>query len=313
MPPGTVELVGRATELGMLAKAFESPRSEFVPVYGRRRVGESELILKFMADKPGVYYLGKQSSSVLQVREFLEEAAIALDMPLLAELRTTGWRQALLAVAKQWAAINSGAKLVLALDQFQWIVQTSPGLISDLQQCWDQVWKRTGGVMLLLCGSYLGFMERDVLGKASPLFGRRTAQIHLRPFGYLEAARFHPRFSLADQAKAYFLVGGLPQYPLCIDDARSIDHNIRQHMLDDIAPLFHEPTFLLREELREVAPYHAILLAVAAGKGTAHGIAAATAEHALLPSAARGPWLPAASLPAGPPASKSQASAFRHR
>ncbi len=56
---------------------------------------------------------------MLQVREFLEEAAIALDMPLLAELRTTGWWQALLAVAKQWAAINSGAKLVLALDQSQ--------------------------------------------------------------------------------------------------------------------------------------------------------------------------------------------------
>ena len=70
-------------------------------------------------------------------------------------------------------------------------------------------------------------MEREVLGKASPLFGRRTAQLHLQPFGYLEAARFHPRWSPEDRAKAYFLVGGLPQYLLCLDDARSVARNVR--------------------------------------------------------------------------------------
>ena len=129
--------------------------------------------------------------------------------------------------------------------------------------------------MLLLCGSYLGFMEREVLGRTSPLFGRRTAQIHLQPFGYLDAARFHPRWSETDRARAYFLVGGLPQYLLCLDDTRSIGHNVRRHLLDEFAPLFHEPTFLLREELREIAPYHAILFAAASGPGTVRAIAAA--------------------------------------
>ena len=76
--------IGRAAELGVLTRAFESARSEFIPIYGRRRVGKSELILKFMADKPGLYYLGQQSSAALQVREFLDEAARALHMPLLA-------------------------------------------------------------------------------------------------------------------------------------------------------------------------------------------------------------------------------------
>ena len=268
--------IGRAAELGVLTRAFESARSEFIPIYGRRRVGKSELILKFMADKPGLYYLGQQSSAALQVREFLEEAARALHVPLLAELRAGGWRQALLTVVEQWTASHPGAKLVLALDEFQWIAAASPGLLSALQQCWDRSWKGAGNVMLLLCGSYLGFMEREVLGKASPLFGRRTAQIHLQPFGYLDAARFHPRWSPVDRARAYFLVGGLPQYLLCLDDARSIEVNIRQHLLDEFAPLFHEPTFLLREELRELAPYHAILFAVASGPGSVQAVAAAT-------------------------------------
>ena len=270
------DFVGRAAESRLLAQAFDSRRSELIPIYGRRRVGKSELILRFMADRPGVYYLGQQSPAGLQVREFLAEAGRALDMPLLADLRARDWRQALLTVAGQWAATHPGSKLVLALDEFQWIAAASPGLLSTLQNCWDREWKNAGNVVLLLCGSYLGFMEREVLGKASPLFGRRTAQIHLQPFGFREAARFHPRWSLEDQAKAYFLVGGLPQYLLCLDDTRSIDRNIRSNLLDEFAPLFHEPTFLLREELREVAPYHAVLFAVASGHAAAPAIAAAT-------------------------------------
>ena len=71
-------------------------------------------------------------------------------------------------------------------------------------------------------------------------------------------------------------MGGLPQYLLSLDDTRSIDVNIRRHLLDEFAPLFHEPTFLLREELREIAPYHAILFAGASGHGNVPAIAAAT-------------------------------------
>lgn len=268
------KFIGRVKELDLLTRAFESPRAEFIPIYGRRRVGKSELILKFMAGRPGVYYLGQQSPAALQVREFLEESARALDMPLLAELRAMDWREALSTVAAQWERVRPGSKLVLALDEFQWIAASSPDLISALQECWDRRWKGAGNVMLLLCGSYLGFMEREVLGRTSPLFGRRTAQIHLQPFGYLEAARFHPRWSETDRAKAYFLVGGLPQYLLCLDDARSIEHNVRRHLLDEFAPLFHEPTFLLREELREIAPYHAVLFAAASGPGAVRDIAA---------------------------------------
>ena len=214
-------------------------------------MGKSELILKLMADQRGVYYLGQQYSAPLQVREFLAEAARALDMPLLAELRTADWQPALRTVMEQWTRANPGRKLVLALDEFQWIAASSPNLLSELQHCWDRWWRDGGNVLLVLCGSYLGFMEREVPGSKSPLFGRRTAQIHLQPFGYREAARFHPRWSLEDQVRAYFLVGGLPHYLLCLDDSHSIDANIRERLLTEFAPLSHEPVFLLREELRE--------------------------------------------------------------
>ena len=270
------KFIGRERELARLTAAFESPESAFIPIYGRRRVGKSELILKFMEGKPGIYHLGQQSSSALQVRAFLVEASRALDMPLLADLRATRWRDALLTVAEQWRLAHPDKKLILALDEFQWMAQASDGLPAVLQACWDQHWRDSGHVMLLLCGSYLGFMEREVLGKDSPLFGRRTAQILLQPFAYLEAAQFFRRWSTADRAKAYFIVGGLPQYLQCLDDSLSIRHNIQRHILDEFAPLFQEPSFLLREELRDVANYHAVLFAVANKAETAKAIFAET-------------------------------------
>ena len=130
-----VEFIGREAELGLLQQALRSPRSELIPIYGRRRVGKSELILKLMEDQRGVYYLGQQSSAALQVREFLAEAARALGMPLLAELRAADWQPALRTVTEQWIRANPGRKLVLALDEFQWIAASSPNLLAELQHC----------------------------------------------------------------------------------------------------------------------------------------------------------------------------------
>ena len=272
----SMAFIGRTEELSLLTGAFQSARAEFIPIYGRRRVGKSELILRFMSNKPGVYFLGQQSAATLQMRDFLSEAARALDLPLLAQLDVSSWRQALLTVVEQWHASHPGSKLILALDEFQWTAAASPDLLTALQECWDRHWRPAGQVMLLLCGSYLGFMEREVLGRKSPLFGRRTGQIHLQPFGYREAGKFLPRLSIEDRARAYFLVGGLPQYLLCLEDSISIDQNIQRHLLAEFAPLFQEPAFLLREELREIAPYHTVLFAVASGARTAGAIAKTT-------------------------------------
>jgi uncharacterized protein len=262
--------IGREEELRALRRAYEVPGSALIPLYGRRRVGKSELILQFLKGRPGLYFLGKQAPAAMQIHEFLTEAAAILDEPLLASLGTESWSEALDAVVSRW---RSDRKLVLALDEFQWIVAASPELPSVLQEKWDRSWRQAGNVVLILCGSYIGFMEREVLGKKSPLFGRRTGQILLRPFGYREAAGFHPRYSRIDQARAYFLCGGVPLYLLRFSDSRSIEANVAAELLDEYAPLYREADFLLREELREVTLYYAILSALAAGHTTVHAIA----------------------------------------
>ncbi len=192
--------VGRKKELELLENSFSSGRSAFIPIYGRRRVGKSELILKFMEDKPGLYFLGKTTSSTLQMREFLKEAAKAFDEPLLGSLSADSWSDIFSAITGQ---LKKQEKFVLVIDEFQWVASASPELPSVIQEYWDRDWKNSGRVVLILCGSFIGFMEREVLGRKSPSFGRRTAQIFLRPFPHIEAKDFHPDWSLENQAMAY--------------------------------------------------------------------------------------------------------------
>lgn len=257
--------IGRRRELELLERAFRSDPSAFIPIYGRRRVGKSELILRFCGGKPAVYFVGKQAPASLQIQEFLRSAALAVRDPLLGRLAPSSWREALEIVVDRW---TRPGKLVLVLDEFQWTAGASPELPSVLQECWDRKWRDSGKVLLILCGSYVGFMEREVLGKRSPLFGRRTAQILLRPFGYREAALFHPSYSLVDQARVYLVCGGVPQYLRQFDSKRSVEMNIAALLLDELGPLFREPDFLLREELRELESYNAVLLAMATGSLT---------------------------------------------
>lgn len=263
--------LGRQRELAVLDQAWKAQGGAFVPVYGRRRIGKSELILQFLGARPAIYHVGKVATAELQIREFLDEAARAFGEPLLAQIAPTGWRAAIEAVEQAW---KRPGKLVLAFDEFQWTVAASPELPSLLQELWDRRWRR-GRVMLILCGSMIGFMEREILGAKSPLFGRRTAQIHLQPFGMQEAAAFHPRWSRTDQAKVRFVVGGVASYLRAFDPARSFEHNLRANLLSEFAPLFQEPEFLLREELRDVASYQAVLSAIASGETSIRGIAAA--------------------------------------
>src|SRR5262245_59820376 len=96
------DFIGRREELRVLTEAYERPGSAFIPIYGRRRVGKSELILRFMMDQPGVYFLGKKAPAGLQIREFLEEAAAILDEPLLAAFPAESWSAALDAVVSRW-------------------------------------------------------------------------------------------------------------------------------------------------------------------------------------------------------------------
>jgi uncharacterized protein len=262
--------VGRRHELATLSAAYAAPHSAFWPIYGRRRVGKSELILHFTRKHPTLYLVGKRAPAEQMIGEFLDNAAALLQEPLLASVPAESWKKAIEAVTSRW---QGKEKLILVFDEFQWLAEKSPEILSVLQEMWDRSWQKNGRMFLILCGSYIGFMERDVLGKESPLYGRRTGQIFLRPFGYREAALFHPNISATQKAMTYFICGGIPLYLRFFASDRSVLQNIEEALLNEQAPLYREPDFLLREELREVEKYYAILMALAGGSMPSREIA----------------------------------------
>lgn len=157
------------------------------------------------------------------------------------------------------------------------MVEEDRSLPSVVQELWDRAWQHSGKLMLILAGSYVGFMEREVLGGQKPLGGRRAARILLEPFKFWEAAEFHPNLSKEDQARIYFITGGIPQYLLAFKQNKSIEENICGTLLDEFSPLSHEPEFLLREELKGLDRFQAVLDILAAGRKPLSEIAKAVA------------------------------------
>lgn len=255
--------VGRQAEIAALERHYQAARAGLIPVYGRRRVGKTELLLHFASRKPTVYFTASDKLRTPQMVDFVRAAADWLHVPHLAEAAPQTWEAALKLVI---GAAPPRRKLVLVLDEFQWLCASSPELPSVLQRLWDLEWQRGNRLLLILCGSFIGFMEREVLGGRSPLHGRRTAAIRLEPFGFREAAEFHPRWSHEEKARAYFVCGGIPAYLRRFDARRSVAQNIAGEFFAVDAFFQREPDFLLREELAEVKQAASVLEATARGR-----------------------------------------------
>ena len=255
--------IGREEEIAALERHYASPRSELLPLYGRRRVGKTELLTRVSHDKPTVFFTANAKLPTAQISSFMRAAVDWLRVSDLAEAAPTDWETGFRQVLR---AAPRDRKLLLILDEFQWACQSSPELPSVIQRLWDHEWQHEGRLMLVLCGSYIGFMEREVMGGRSPLYGRRTGSLKLEPFNFLEAARFHPRWSVEEQARAYFVCGGIPAYLRRLDSDLSVEQNIAKEFFGRDAFFQNEPELLLREELSEVSQAMSILEAVALGR-----------------------------------------------
>lgn len=274
--------IGRSQEQGLLEKRWRSRGSELVVLYGRRRVGKTELLRHFAKSKRSLFAVGTRSESRSQVRHFVAELSHLTDEPDLANLPIHDWDTAL----GRFNAVlqKTRGKTLLVLDEFQWMVEAAPELPSLLQKWWDQHWSRHGRLFLVLCGSYMGFMEREVLAQKSPLFGRRTAVLHLKPLPFHESRRFHSHLPLKEQAKRHFICGGIPAYHKFFSSRESLSQQIAASFLEPDAPLAKEADFLLMEELKEPKLYFSLLEALGSSrKGVSELASSVGVERSRIP------------------------------
>lgn len=251
--------IDRERELTMLEERWSSNQAELFVLYGRRRVGKTELLRAFCREKRHVFFVADLGSEALLLAAFsrvIGEHLLGPDVPL----AFPTWDAAF----EYLANAAQTERLVVVLDEFGYLAQANPAFPSILQRLWDTRLKDTQ-IVLVLCGSYVSLMEREVLTYRAPLYGRRTGQHLLMPLEFPKAALFSPRYGSDDLITTYAVLGGTPAYLRQFNDRYPLVDNIRDRILTSQTYLYDEPRFLLLQEVREPRSYFAVLEAMARG------------------------------------------------
>ena len=251
--------IGRERELSSLNKLYISDKFEFAVIYGRRRVGKTALINRFIKDKKAIYFMGVESNAKQNLENFSKNI-IEIGTSIQADTVFASFQAALEYVFQ----LAEKERLILVIDEYPYVARSSKSFASTLQLLIDK-YKESSKLMLILCGSSMSYMEDHVLAYKAPLYGRRTAQMKILPFDFEDTCRYFKNFSDEDKALIYGIVGGTPQYLLQMDDKLSVEENIKNTFLNPTSSLFEEPENLLKQEVREPALYNAIITAIATG------------------------------------------------
>ena len=264
--------VDRERELQSLVEVWNWDGAQFLVLYGRRRTGKTALLLHFAQGKPCIYWMASQSSAATLLRSFSQALwrHANPDVPVEEDFGFPSWETAFHYAAN----LARDSRLMLILDEFPYAVEADPSLPSLLQGAWDHQLKTTQ-LFLALAGSHVGMMERYVMAYRAPLYGRATAQLHLRPMDFSAARQFVPRYSIPAALNTYAIVGGIPAYLERFDDSQSVESNVRARVLAPTSMFQIDPLYLLNEALREPRHYFAVLEAVGAGRRSLTEIARA--------------------------------------
>ena len=251
-------MIGRKNELNMLETKFKSSYFEFFIMYGRRRVGKTTILQTFVKEKNALLFLCKERNDELNLEEFSLALQRHFDGTPVAPFPS--WQDALDYIDRK----VGDQRFLLVFDEFPFLAEENSSIKSILQHHIDQSWKYRN-IMLVLCGSNVRFMLKEVMGGSSPLYGRNTGSWEVKPFDYLDASLFFPGYSPEECLIAYGILGGIPRYLIEFDSSKSIQENIRDKILEDGCFLRDEPISFLRMEVREPALYNSIMQAVSKG------------------------------------------------
>ncbi len=248
-----IPFLNRRIELEVLEKEYSRNGFSLVIVYGRRGIGKTRLLMEWSKRKRGVHYIAAQLSYEQLSREFSELVGLELGIWVPQDIV-----EAITRIAR------IGEKIVVVLDEFQYIVEADPSVTSRLQRTIDRELVNSN-LKLVLSGSAVSFFEKELLGYRSPIFGRRTLTLKLKQIRLTHAREFLSTMNTVDAIRTYSILGGSPSYLKIAYGKPNIKH-VLEEILSPGHRLLSEAEELLRQELREPKTYMAILKAVAEGK-----------------------------------------------
>ena len=257
--------VDRQPELSRLRDCYESGEADMVVIFGRRRLGKTELVRQSLADRDdAVFYQATETTSQVQLDEFVDVASESF--PGVDRIKQE-WESLFGYLAEQDA--------IVVLDEFPYLIDADDSLPSVVQRLWDQEIQDTAATFVLI-GSSISMMEEATLLGNSPLYGRFTEKIDLRRLDFDAVLEFFPdSYTPEERVFTWGVFGGTPYYLDGVDLDRDLGSVVQRSILSQQGFLHNEPEYVLRTELTEPNRYFAILKAIAAGNTAANEISGA--------------------------------------
>ena len=261
-----VEFVNRHEELSRLSNLYESEDAELAIIYGRRRLGKTELVKQSLrAYDDAVIYQAKQKTSALQLQQFIDVASESY--PGVRDVRHE-WEPVFRYLARQDA--------IVVLDEFPYLVEQDQSLPSVLQALFDHDLDDSAATIVLV-GSSISMMEEAALLGNSPLYGRSSVKLDVRQLPFAAAmAFFDDAYTPAEELLTWGVFGGVPYYLEEVSPDATLGENIQRTILSRHGSLHDEPDYVLRMELTEPTRYFSILEAIAGGRTSRNEIAGTT-------------------------------------
>lgn len=260
--------IGREPELKFLNDKYESEGGQLVVLYGRRRVGKTETLREFCKGKSHIFYSCTQSTDKVQLQKFSKHL-LKENIPARNYITEfADWEKAFRAILD---LPYGDSKKLIVIDEFPYMCKGNKSIPSILQNLWDAE-LRDANVMIVLCGSAMSFIEKELLAEKNPLYGRATGIYKMKEMGFYDAVKFFPEYSPRDKVIAYSVLGGIPHYLRQWNPKLSVAENIKRNILTKGCILYSEVDFLLHQELRETPIYNSIIEAVALGNTTLNNI-----------------------------------------
>ena len=255
-----MKFVDRKSELAVMERAFKGAGFQFIPVYGRRRVGKTRLVQEFIRGKEAIYFLADSIAETEQLKSLGRVVGEHFRDTILTDSGFKDWEQVF-----RYMKEKGRGKLVVIIDEFPYLVYSNKAISSIFQKGIDEQLKHSN-IFLILMGSSIGMMEKEVLLYKAPLYGRRTGSLEVGEMPFDSLYDFFPGKSFDELMAIYAVFGMIPAYLEKVNPELDILENIRLLILEKGTFFSNEVDYVLMEELREPRNYFALLKAISQGK-----------------------------------------------
>lgn len=262
------KFIGREKELSTLQKCVGSDKSEFVVIYGRRRIGKTFLVRTFFSDTYTFYFVGSRNDStkvqLINFSKALKQAGSNQnDIP-------QNWSDAFDQLAIFLESRPSKKRKVLFFDEMPWIDRKQSDFVKALEYFWNSWVARRDDILLIACGSATSWMVNNLIQNQGGLHNRITRQIHLQPFTLHETKLYltSRNFDYSDYqiAQCYMTFGGVPFYLSLLEPNLSLDQNINMLFFKSQAPMQQEFDELYNALFSKADKYIAVVQALSQKK-----------------------------------------------